>query len=172
MNVENVKKKIERDAEDHGYYLNVDQEFLKDLILGLKENGNRYGYMSCPCRLASGMLEFDRDIICPCDYRDQDVEEYGHCYCALFTNKAVYDGTAQIKPIPERRPLAKQTRVNLQQNVDSSSKQTEKQSIKLKTKSEIQYKLFFCKQCGYVCFREEPPYICPICKAKKRCLLK
>jgi len=28
-------------------------------------------------------------------------------------------------------------------------------------------KLWYCKQCGYTVFREEPPYICPICKAKK-----
>jgi rubrerythrin len=28
-------------------------------------------------------------------------------------------------------------------------------------------KLWYCKQCGYVVFRDEPPYICPVCKAKK-----
>jgi rubrerythrin len=28
-------------------------------------------------------------------------------------------------------------------------------------------KLWFCEQCGYVTFREEPPFLCPICKAKK-----
>ncbi|WP_455364674.1 rubredoxin-like domain-containing protein, partial [[Eubacterium] cellulosolvens] len=26
---------------------------------------------------------------------------------------------------------------------------------------------WYCKQCGYVAFREEPPYLCPICKAKR-----
>ena len=28
-------------------------------------------------------------------------------------------------------------------------------------------KLLYCKVCGYVVFRDEPPYICPICQAKK-----
>ncbi len=28
-------------------------------------------------------------------------------------------------------------------------------------------KLWYCRQCGYVVFREDPPYICPICKAKR-----
>jgi rubrerythrin len=28
-------------------------------------------------------------------------------------------------------------------------------------------KLWYCKQCGYVVFREDPPYVCPICKAKR-----
>jgi rubrerythrin len=35
-----------------------------------------------------------------------------------------------------------------------------------KTK-EIRKKLWYCKQCGYVVFREDPPYVCPICKAKR-----
>jgi rubrerythrin len=36
-------------------------------------------------------------------------------------------------------------------------------AIPLKTK----LKMWYCRQCGYVVFREEPPYICPICKAKR-----
>ena len=27
--------------------------------------------------------------------------------------------------------------------------------------------LYYCKVCGYVAFREEPPYVCPICQAKR-----
>ena len=30
--------------------------------------------------LASGKKEEDLDIICPCDYRDADVVDYGVCY--------------------------------------------------------------------------------------------
>jgi len=36
--------------------------------------------MSCPCRLASGNRDWDRDIICPCIYREEDVRAYGRCY--------------------------------------------------------------------------------------------
>jgi rubrerythrin len=32
---------------------------------------------------------------------------------------------------------------------------------------EAKKKLWYCKQCGYVVYRDEPPYVCPICKAKK-----
>ncbi len=28
-------------------------------------------------------------------------------------------------------------------------------------------KFWYCRQCGYVVFRDTPPYVCPICKAKK-----
>ena len=38
---------------------------------------------------------------------------------------------------------------------------------KMRGDSKIKKKLWYCRQCGYVVFREDPPYICPICKAKK-----
>ena len=36
-----------------------------------------------------------------------------------------------------------------------------------KAQPTVKKKLWYCKQCGYVVFREDPPYVCPICKAKK-----
>jgi len=33
--------------------------------------------------------------------------------------------------------------------------------------SDIRLKMWYCKQCGYVVFREDPPYVCPICKARR-----
>ena len=36
-----------------------------------------------------------------------------------------------------------------------------------KTMEVPKAKLWYCKQCGYVVFRDDPPYVCPICKAKK-----
>ena len=33
--------------------------------------------------------------------------------------------------------------------------------------AQVKKRLWYCKQCGYVVFREDPPYICPICKAKR-----
>lgn len=84
ITLEDVRRRAESDAKTHGHYLNPNEEFLKDLLEGLKRNEERYGYPSCPCRLASGKFELDRDIICPCDYRDIDVKEFGACYCALF----------------------------------------------------------------------------------------
>ncbi len=158
--LEQVRARAESDAKTHGYYLTPDKEILQDLLEGLQKNEERYGYPSCPCRLASGKIDFDRDIICPCDYRDPDIEDYGFCYCALYVRKDVHEGKKAIKPIPERRPQQKQTRAYTE-----SPKTTEK---KHPTKpSAPKMKLYYCRQCGYVCFREEPPYVCPICKAKK-----
>ncbi len=107
--LDEVRRRAESDAKTHGYYLNPDPAFLKDLLEGLKSNEERYGYPSCPCRLASGKFEYDRDIICPCDYRDPDVMEFGACYCGLYVRKDVYEGKT-FSPVPERRPMEKQVR--------------------------------------------------------------
>ena len=162
---ETVRRRVESDARTYGYYLNPDPKFLADLIEGLKINEDRYGYPSCPCRLASGVFEIDRDIICPCDYRDPDVVEYGSCYCGLFVRKDVVEQKKTIKSIPERRPREKIARAHAPKKVVEKPVGVVPAltAIPLKTK----LKMWYCKQCGYVCFREDPPYVCPICKAKR-----
>ena len=107
--MEKVRQRVELDARAHGYRLNSDPEFLRALIEGLGVNEERYGYPSCPCRIAAGIFEMDRDIICPCDYHDPDVEEFGACYCCLYVDDATYE-SGEIRPVPERRPQEKQSR--------------------------------------------------------------
>jgi ferredoxin-thioredoxin reductase catalytic subunit len=168
--LEKVRQRAESDAKTYGYYLNPDPDFLQDLLEGLRKNEERYGYPSCPCRLATGNLELDRDIICPCDYRDPDVAEYGTCYCALYMRKDLYEGKTPITPIPERRPPEKQARVYTTTTNATPTQMpeiTEAKTPLAQTASTVEKKLWYCKQCGYVIFREDPPYICPICKAKR-----
>ncbi len=90
-------------AQRRGYHLNPDQEHTEDLVASLLVNTQRYGYPSCPCRLAGGTRSEDRDIICPCDYRDQDLAEYGCCYCALYVSEEIARGEQEAQAIPERR---------------------------------------------------------------------
>ena len=168
--LEQAQQRAESDARTNGCYLNPDQNFLRELLEGLVSNEERYGYPSCPCRLASGKLELDRDIICPCDYRDPDVQEYGCCYCALYVRKDVFEGKTSIESIPEHRPKEKQARAYAISEETPTQKPPEKVAATVSVTREappIKPKLWYCKQCGYVCFREEPPYICPICKAKR-----
>jgi ferredoxin-thioredoxin reductase catalytic subunit/predicted Zn-ribbon and HTH transcriptional regulator len=170
ITLEQVRQRAEADAKTNGYYLHPDPEFLKDLLEGLKRNEERYGYPSCPCRLASGKFELDRDIFCPCDYRDPDVAEHGCCYCALYVRKDLYEGKTPILPIPERRPADKQARAYAATATGEAvaGTATEKTPV-VKAEGqpvEVKKKLWYCRQCGYVTFREDPPYICPICKAK------
>ena len=78
--VNSLYDRLKNEAEAGGYHLNPEVEFTKELVRGLLVNQQRYGYWACPCRLSVGVKEEDLDIICPCDYRDPDVSEYGACY--------------------------------------------------------------------------------------------
>jgi ferredoxin-thioredoxin reductase catalytic subunit len=106
--VDALYERLERVAEKTGYHLNPDREFTRQLVEGLLINRERYGYGSCPCRLAAGDKQKDRDIICPCDYRDPDLAEWGACYCALYVSEEVLRGEREVQCIPERRPPAGQ----------------------------------------------------------------
>ncbi|VVB70068.1 Ferredoxin thioredoxin reductase catalytic beta chain [uncultured archaeon] len=106
--IDKLYLRLERDAKQGGYNLNPDVEFVKGLAKGLLVNEMRYGYRACPCRLASDDKIQDKDIICPCNYRDADVAEFGACYCALYVSGAVLKGDKELGSIPERRPPAEE----------------------------------------------------------------
>jgi ferredoxin-thioredoxin reductase catalytic subunit len=148
-------EKLKAETEAGGYHLNPDTTFTKALIKGLMINEKRYGYGACPCRLASGNKEDDLDIICPCDYRDPDLSEYNCCYCALYVSQAAVRGEKATGAIPERRPPP-EIRAKLKEK-----------SVQSKTMSQLPFPVWRCKVCGYLCARDEPPEICPVCKAKK-----
>ena len=80
MTAEQLYEMLRKVQEPKGYFFNREREKVFDLLDGLLLNRERYGYMSCPCRLASGNRDWDRDIICPCIYREEDVRAYGRCY--------------------------------------------------------------------------------------------
>ena len=139
--------KLVREAEAGGYHINPDPEFARGLAEGLLVNIKRYGYMACPCRLASGDRQKDLDIICPCDYRDPDLLEHGACYCALYVSDDVLSGKMKLHTIPERRGTVK-----AQQKATAEF-------------SKFSLPIWRCRVCGYLCARENPPEKCPICKA-------
>jgi len=103
--IEKLYEMLRKVQEPKGYYFSRDKGRVFELLEGLLINKDRYGYMSCPCRLASGEREKDKDIICPCVYRKPDVEEYGSCYCNLYVSKEWNDGVIPHEYVPERRPL-------------------------------------------------------------------
>lgn len=152
--VEQLYQTLNKEAEDAGYHLNPDKEFTKDLIRSLLINEKRYGYWACPCRLADGIKEQDLDIICPCDYRDPDLDEFDACYCALYVSESILKGEKKIRSIPERRPSPKER-----------ENHTEAKGHGIF--GALTKPVWRCKVCGYLCARDEPPGVCPICKAKK-----
>lgn len=147
-------EKSKEDAEASGYHLNSDEAFTKELLESILINQDRYGYGACPCRLASGVKEEDLDIICPCDYRDTDLDEFGACYCGLYISSEILSGEKKLTSIPERRPRPGERK--------STKKITQKQSL-----DSLSLPVWRCKVCGYLCAREGPPETCPICKVGK-----
>ena len=107
MNTEKLYEQLRRIQEPKGYFFNKDKERTLDLLQSLLHNKERYGYMACPCRLASGKREEDKDIICPCEYREPDVKEFGSCYCNLYVNREWNEEKIPHEYVPERRPPEK-----------------------------------------------------------------
>lgn len=156
--VERLFTRLDQEAESAGYHLNPDRKFTLGLIEGMLVNERRFGYWACPCRLASGVKKEDLDIICPCDYRDADIADYGTCYCALYVSQDVVDGKRKATRIPERRPA---------EVAAPAAGAAGSPSPGLPDLSGLKYPLWRCKVCGYLCARGQPPEVCPICRAKK-----
>jgi ferredoxin-thioredoxin reductase catalytic chain len=152
--IDRLYEKLDREAESGGYHLNPDRALTRDLLAGLLVNEKRFGYGSCPCRLASGKKDEDLDIICPCDYRDPDLAEYDTCYCGLYVSMDVVEGRKKIGGIPERRPPRRE---RLKKQTAPAAGAT----------SKLPLPVWRCRVCGYLCARDGPPEVCPICKAKK-----
>lgn len=106
MTPEKLHDILSRYAKSQSIELNSDRDFVLDILAGLLKNEERYGYRSCPCRLASGLKEKDSDIICPCVYRDPDIREYGSCYCGLYVSVEWNEGKINRVRVPERRPAS------------------------------------------------------------------
>lgn len=153
--VDALLQKLQREAEAGGYHLNPDREFAWELVKSLLVNQERYGYWACPCRLAAGDKAADLDIICPCDYRDADLNEFGACFCALYVGQEILEGKRQAASIPERRPPASQRRTAKSEIAGAAPL------------AKLSQPVWRCKVCGYLCARGDPPEVCPVCKARK-----
>lgn len=152
-------QRLKREGEAAGYFLNPDVDFVLDLMDGLLTNEQRYGYWACPCRLADGVRENDLDIICPCDYRAPDLEEYGACYCALYVSEEIAAGKGSEPVVPDRRWEERSAASAADAEHAPDHKQVGWTASGLP--------VWRCKVCGYLCAREKPPLKCPICKADR-----
>ena len=103
MTAEELYALLKPVQEKKGYYFNPDHDWVLDVLSGVLTNKERYGYGSCPCRLAIGQREADREIVCPCTFREEDVTRYGRCYCMLYYDREAAEGRKKVpEVIPER----------------------------------------------------------------------
>jgi len=147
---EALRTRLEQEAESAGYHLNPDLEFTRSLTHGLLVNEGRYGYRACPCRLAIGDAARDRDTVCPCDYRDADLLDWGSCFCGLYVSAQIREGKTSLASVPERRPPA------AERTMAPSAPRLGR---------ALSFPVWRCRVCGYLCARQHPPAVCPICRA-------
>ena len=107
METEKLYEMLKKSQEAKGYFFNKDKNRVMELLEALIRNKERYGYMVCPCRLAAEDKEKDRDILCPCLYREADVREFGSCYCNLYVSEQWNEDRTAHPYVPERRPAEK-----------------------------------------------------------------
>jgi ferredoxin-thioredoxin reductase catalytic subunit len=150
--IKRYRLNLEQVLKGRGYYLNPDNDFTNALLKGVITNIKRYGYGACPCRLAVNDKNKDIDIICPCYYRDDDVSEYGACYCGLYVSKENYTTKKDISSIPERKSKSKPKPIG--------------GKIKME-EINIAHTVWRCNVCGYLCARDTAPDVCPICGVPK-----
>ena len=148
--IKEYRQELEKVLKGRGYYLNPDDTYTNNLIQGILVNIKRYGYGCCPCRLAAKDKAKDIDVICPCYYRDDDVAEYGACFCGLYVSRENYKEKKEISSIPERRGKAKPIQ----------------RSIPMKELT-ITHTVWRCNVCGYLTARDTAPDVCPICGVPK-----
>ena len=107
MNAQQLFDALKKIQEPKGCYFNTDMGMTMPLMESLLINKERLGYMACPCRLTNGTIEADRDIVCPCEYREADMAEFGACFCGLYVTKDWNEGKRERVYVPERRPVEK-----------------------------------------------------------------
>jgi len=208
-------------AEKRGYHLNPNEDYARHLVEGLLVNEKRYGYPSCPCRLAMGGRKQNLDIICPCDYRDEDLVRFGTCFCGLYVSWSVAEGVEEASDVPDRRlsrnnlaasvirsegvPIGEAVAPvsdDLYENSVVSNPGSSEDAVVANPGSsavrvpatnpdiidepdvvpdpslaaaepkrnglkcvDLKYPVLRCRVCGYLCARNRPPGICPICGA-------
>ncbi|MBU1218158.1 ferredoxin:glutaredoxin reductase [bacterium] len=144
--IDNYIKKLKTSVKNTSYNLTLDEELLTDLCDGLLTGEKSLGYPFCPCRENTGDRKTDLHAICPCIYREQDLAEYGMCYCGLYVSDEFISSGKKPFPIPDRQfePTVPTPEITIPQTALS---------------------VWRCSVCGYLCAMDTPPVKCPVCRA-------
>lgn len=75
---------IQKYTKKNGYVLNPNWMMSTNLKVWLSEMDETFGKRYCPCFEPSGDAGLDKKMLCPCEFVEDEIEEYGTCHCALF----------------------------------------------------------------------------------------
>jgi len=89
MNKEEVRTAWEKFTDNNDFMLNPDEEHVSMVIDGVLVNEKDCGLKLCPCRLRDGTRQRDLELICPCNFKSQDIwKTEGRCWCGLFIKRS------------------------------------------------------------------------------------
>jgi ferredoxin-thioredoxin reductase catalytic subunit len=75
---------IRRFAKKKNYVVNPNLMMSTNLQIWLAEMEATFGKRYCPCFEPSADPELNRHMLCPCQFIDDEIAEYGSCHCSLF----------------------------------------------------------------------------------------
>jgi ferredoxin-thioredoxin reductase catalytic chain len=85
MNPEEILKAWKDFTENNDFAINPDTKHVDMLVEGVLQNEKKYGLKLCPCRIRDGTRQRDLELICPCNFKIQDVwKTKNMCWCGLF----------------------------------------------------------------------------------------
>lgn len=84
VQVKKQHKWIQKYTAKNNYALNPSWMMSTNLEVWLSEMEATFGKRYCPCFEPSGDAELDKKMMCPCEFIDDEIKEYGTCHCALF----------------------------------------------------------------------------------------
>ena len=75
---------MEKYCEQNNYAINPSWMMATNLKSNLCEMEATFGKRYCPCFEPSGDKGLDKKMMCPCEFVEEEIKEYGTCHCALF----------------------------------------------------------------------------------------
>jgi len=78
------QKWMDKYCKQKNYTVNPNWMMSTNLKSNLCEMEATFGKRYCPCFEPSGDKELDKKMMCPCEYVEDEIKEYGTCHCALF----------------------------------------------------------------------------------------
>lgn len=82
--VKKQDKWIQKYTAQKNYALNPSWMMTTNLEIWLSEMEATFGKRYCPCFEPSGDAQLDKKMLCPCEFIEDEIKEYGTCHCALF----------------------------------------------------------------------------------------
>lgn len=82
--VKKQDKWIQKYTAQKNYALNPSWMMTTNLKIWLSELEATFGKRYCPCFEPSGDAQLDKKMLCPCEFIEDEIKEYGTCHCALF----------------------------------------------------------------------------------------